>query len=440
MPPIVNPFAQINASLPPLVPNPADLAPPPVNIPDDGSALQKIPQTSTGTKVFHPVTPQEREGQMLSGRLEQDYQKDLQPWGTPDNHPGVWGKIGHALSVATGGPNRRLREEAGLENRVNSLTTQEQENELRAAQAGEVGARTGLTEEQTKEMPGETASKERLEGAQADKLENPADKYTFQQTDHGLMRIDNASGVATPVMYNGQSLNPFNKAGEEPPKTIQLQVGGKPHQMAWDAKTGKYDLDQGESGEKPPSVNVNENHAFAEEERGRGLLDKAEANYRTAQQGANTIRDMVGMADAGNKMSAQMLPLEGALEITTAQGVHRINRTEVEQFAGAGSLFDRVQGELGKLTQGQPIPPNIRSDIRKLADAQEASAYHSYLSAHDSAVKRYHLQGEEPVGAPGGGQQPQGGGEQRQRPANVPEGYVYKDGPKGKGWYAPAAK
>ena len=185
---------------------------------------------------------------------------------------------------------------------------------------------------------------------------------------------------------------------------------------------------------KPPQIHVdNGAHDFAEQERGRGLLDKAEASYRTAQQGANTMLDMVASARAGNKMSAQVLPLEGALAITTAQGVHRINRTEVEQYAGAGNLYDRIAGELGKVGQGQPIPPNILDDIVKLTQIQEKGAYGTYRGAYDSATKRYKLTDEQALPEPGRGNE-------QQRPANVPEGYVLKDGPKGRGWYAPTAK
>ena len=149
-------------------------------------------------------------------------------------------------------------------------------------------------------------------------------------------------------------------------------------------------------------ANAGNQKDFQATERGRQVLDKAETQYRTAQQGVGGLRDMVSMADAGNKMSAQMLPLEGALEITTAQGVHRINKTEVDQFAGGGSLFDQIAGKLGKLTKGQPIPANIRGDIRKLADAQEKGAYSTYKGAYDSATKRYGLKDEEPLPAPGG--------------------------------------
>jgi len=155
--------------------------------------------------------------------------------------------------------------------------------------------------------------------------------------------------------------------------------------------------------EKPQITNNNaaDNHLFAEQERGRGLLDAAEKQYRTAQQGANTMRDMLTSADAGNKMSGQMLPLEGALAITTAQGVHRINRTEVDQFAGGGSLYDKIAGEMGKVTAGQPMDAELRNDVRKLTDMQEKAAYQNYKDAHASATRRYKLEGEQPLPEPG---------------------------------------
>jgi hypothetical protein len=148
--------------------------------------------------------------------------------------------------------------------------------------------------------------------------------------------------------------------------------------------------------------NKDEQQNFQLSEAGRKRLDKAEDDYRTAAQGADTMRGMLAQAKIGNKMSAQMLPLEGALEITTAQGVKRINRTEVDQYAGAGNLFDRVSGEIGKLKSGEPIPANIRNDIGKLVDMQQGAAYQKYRDGYDSAVKRYKLSDEDPLDAPAG--------------------------------------
>jgi hypothetical protein len=275
--------------------------------------------------------------------------------------------------------------------------------------------------------------------ARTQELQNPADEVTPLTTDSGIYGLHKKGGNVTPLTdESGQQLQPVEKQPAQnvhvlpdgkvisvktDPKTGKsaaevvyegdptvktevkpLEINGKPHQVLINSATGEQIKDLGETGEKPPTINLNADKGrdFQEKERGRGLLDKAEQQFRTAQQGANTMRDMLAQADAGNKMSAQMLPLEGALQITTAQGVHRINRTEVDQFQGAGSLFDKIQGELGKVSAGQPIPPNIRNDIRKLVAAQEKQAYSTYKGAYDSAAKRYHLDDEAPLPEPGG--------------------------------------
>jgi len=139
---------------------------------------------------------------------------------------------------------------------------------------------------------------------------------------------------------------------------------------------------------------------FQQQEVGRKLLDKAEAEYRTASQSADDLNAMIDSAKAGNKISAVASPLEGTLAIVTSQGIKRINRTEVENTAGAGSLWDRIQGKIGKLTSGQPIPPDLQEDWKKLAGLLKQGAYQKYQQAHQSAVRRYGLQGEEPLPAP----------------------------------------
>lgn len=167
----VNLFAEINGSLPPLIPKPEHQPPPasmvwaPLSSQPDMGPLQNLLQPQAKSSVWAPVDPQQgsapsssrpsvwarvpaqqREEGMLTRRLDQDYEKDLHPWGTEDNHPGVWGKIGHALSVATGGPNRRLQEEQGLEGRLNTLATLQQENALRDAETEEATARAYVLE------------------------------------------------------------------------------------------------------------------------------------------------------------------------------------------------------------------------------------------------------------------------------------------------------
>jgi hypothetical protein len=63
--------------------------------------------------------------------------------------------------------------------------------------------------------------------------------------------------------------------------------------------------------------------------------EKAGNDYLTAKQAADNMADFLDAARSGNKTAVKIVPLQGALEITTAQGVHRINRTEVDQYGGA---------------------------------------------------------------------------------------------------------
>lgn len=207
---------------------------------------------------------------------------------------------------------------------------------------------------------------------------------------------DSKTGKSTAdVVYKGDP--------KVPTEVKQLEISGKPHQVLVNSQTGETIKDLGETGEKPPTVNINaENHQ--EVMKGKELLDKAETSYRAAAQGAKTLTDFVKSAQAGNKVTAQALPLEGALEITTTAGTKRINKTEVENYAGAGSLFDNIMGRLGKLKSGQPIPKDVQDDSVKLANILQSNAYQTYRDAHSSAVKRYGLKGEDPLPEPGGGQ------------------------------------
>ena len=150
--PITNPFARIMGSLPPLIPKPEPITLPPsgVSMPDDDS-LPAFP-SSRAPKVakapFNPdtATPEELAEQPLTARLRKDEAKDLNPWGTAQNHPGFWGKFGHALSVATGGPNRRQYEEMGLQKSLQDLLGSESRNDLEGAQTAEAKARTNAIE------------------------------------------------------------------------------------------------------------------------------------------------------------------------------------------------------------------------------------------------------------------------------------------------------
>jgi hypothetical protein len=140
---------------------------------------------------------------------------------------------------------------------------------------------------------------------------------------------------------------------------------------------------------------------FAEQQAGRKeLTDKVEQPFQTAQTSANTLRDVVAAAKAGNKVAGSLQSLEATMAAIRAQGLNRINTAEIGVTANAGNLWDRLVGWVGKAESGQPVPADIQKDMTQFADILEKAAYQKYITGHRSTTKRYKLTDEQPLPAP----------------------------------------
>lgn len=379
----------------------------------------------SGPQVTQAPTPLDQNIGNDQQQLQKVRWEQTNPWGTPENHPGKLGKTAHVFAtlgniagdifapdVMAHIPGSQLNLETNERHLTSRLNQEQQEQSMNESRA----ATTAHEQEETKEAPAKAASEEGLQGAEtaeknATTAQGPSLAAAYAHAVNESLKRNEDPSQNPIVQHLGDAITGLQKpaAAKGMDHVSLMGQNGKPYAANYDPNTGKYTDAAGKPitnpipYEKPNVTNINQNanHEFAEEERGRGLLDKAEASYRTAQQGAETMRNMIASANSGNKVSAQVLPLEGALEITTAQGVHRINRTEVDQYAGGGSLYDKVAGEVGKVTAGQPIPKNILNDMRKLTDIQEKAAYNTYKGAYDSATKRYGLKNEEALKEPG---------------------------------------
>jgi len=80
----------------------------------------------------------------------------------------------------------------------------------------------------------------------------------------------------------------------------------------------------------------------------------------------------------GNVIAYQIIPEEGTLQITTSQGVHRINKTEIDQYAGGGSLWQRLEGHAGKELSGKSIPDSVLNDMADIQKIQAKGAQSKY--------------------------------------------------------------
>lgn len=207
--------------------------------------------------------------QHISSNLMADYAKDNTP------SKGFFGHLMGGLDAAVPGvmrqfrgtkPYRELTEEPQLEKRLGDVNKQESEQALQGAEtAGKVGENENQPQKFADEHAQAGATTENIKSQTNERNHNVAMGPNLATAyAHRVNEVLKANGDPStdPIVQHLQdaitSLQPGQNKAPEAPKTIQIEQGGKPHQMAFDAKTGKYDLDQGESGEKPPNVTLNQ--------------------------------------------------------------------------------------------------------------------------------------------------------------------------------------
>lgn len=95
--------------------------------------------------------------------------------------------------------------------------------------------------------------------------------------------------------------------------------------------------------------------------------NKAGSEYAQSLSVTDRLKAMMDDARKGNVVAYQLIPQEGALQITTSQGVKRINMAEIQNYGG-GSLWQRMQGHLGKALTGKSIPDSVLDDMSEMQD------------------------------------------------------------------------
>lgn len=116
--------------------------------------------------------------------------------------------------------------------------------------------------------------------------------------------------------------------------------------------------------------------------------DKADLDYAQAQSVSQRLQAMMTAAKNGNVVSYQLIPQEGALQVTTSQGVHRINMAEIQNYGG-GSLWQRLQGHIGKQLTGASIPVSVLNDMAEMQQIQAEGSQTKYNNALKSINARY---------------------------------------------------
>jgi hypothetical protein len=352
--------------------------------------------------VFAPTpkpNPQDEITGNLQGRYEKDIQKDADPYGSPNNHPGFFGKLAHGLNVAFGGVNRRTEEEGQIAKQLNDVVGDESTNNYRNSE-------TAKNTEDTAEAPQKASDAHALSGATESNLESETDARNDAAANPTLaigyahavnQAIKEGRDPSTdPIVQHLQdAITGLQKQTTPPPgtKTVQLEVGGKPHQVLVDERTGETVKDLGVSGEKPPSVNVNAGEASLDREskqfgspHGKAVTD--------ADSQLEKIADARSMINGNAESQALGIPKVLTALVSGAGSGVRITMPELQSIATARGLGGDVQGTLnswagkGKLTstQQQQLTGILDSVKQRIMDKQ---AIHSQaLDAINSGANR----------------------------------------------------
>lgn len=115
---------------------------------------------------------------------------------------------------------------------------------------------------------------------------------------------------------------------------------------------------------------------------------KAGTEFAQAQSVSQRLNAMMDAARKGNVVSYQLIPEEGALQLVTSQGIHRINMTEIQNYGG-GSLWQKMQGHLGKALTGASIPESVLNDMAEMQKLQGEGARARYENTLKTVNQNY---------------------------------------------------
>lgn len=116
--------------------------------------------------------------------------------------------------------------------------------------------------------------------------------------------------------------------------------------------------------------------------------NKAGEDYAQSKSVSDRLSAMMDAAKKGNVVSYQLIPQEGALQVTTSQGVHRINMAEIQNYGG-GSLWQQMQGHIGKALSGKSIPDSVLNDMAQMQDIQSRGSQTKYENALNTINQTY---------------------------------------------------
>ena len=164
--------------------------------------------------------------------------------------------------------------------------------------------------------------------------------------------------------------------------------------MAWDAKTQKYDLDQGESGEKPPQIRV---ETPGEERGAKNDLLKAYQPTLDSAERMNVMTESYEKAVKNHDQQAMLNLLANHLGMTMGlQKGARMTRDIVNEAKQSQPWLQGMESKFDKdgYLSGVTLSPNQMRQMvglgqeRYAEDAKKSRATAQYLGAKDDGPER----------------------------------------------------
>jgi hypothetical protein len=253
-----------------------------------------------------------------------------------------------------------------LVNQARNNVNQEQKTATEEANRQHLGAENGLTEANTEKtqaetaaLPGEQSDKHSLTQAQISNLNSEVDSRNPDKETSSVHVLPNGKVISVHSdPKTGKSTAEVVYEGEPgtSPKVVSLEVGGKPHQVIVDEKTGQQIKDLGPTGEKPPTVNVNTSNSLADRE----IKQFGEPHQK-----------------AVDASSAQLEKIDDAKKLITGNASGQalgIPKLLTALVSGQGSGVRITQAELNMIGHARGIQGDVEGFFKKLSGQGQLSA------------------------------------------------------------------
>jgi hypothetical protein len=133
---------------------------------------------------------------------------------------------------------------------------------------------------------------------------------------------------------------------------------------------------------------------------------KADNEHTAALAATDRMNTVLKLAKSGNKEAQASASLIGVQAINELAGVKRVNGAEIASYGNAGSLIDSLEGKLGKIVAGKPIPDDVLKDMQALHDALGSNTdtiYQRKLQGVDKVYNSHFSSAAPTATAPAGG-------------------------------------